>query len=244
MRVTTPANVRFRLGVSLCVDFPNLAGYEEFGLPKQEMPPSLQKREDETMETWRDRLYHEFRMPVVLSALTDLKLPFTEVITPLLSRRIIYQTRKMPDHLRTEKSAYRKIVDSLSPKIKYATSNANGGSGFSVKSEKAVEIIRAELSSPACRQIIPDGLLSYVLKNLKATKDKTNRKRNIKSFVKQFLPTSVLLKITDQAVNKDLEVNIIAFRIYIISRMNQILEQDVEFSKEFDERKVKKSPVQ
>jgi hypothetical protein len=243
MKVTTPANVRFRLGISLCSDFPNLANYEELGLMTQAMPESLEKRQEETMETWRDRLYHQFRMPVVLSALTELKLPFTEVITPFLSRRIIYQTRNMPDHLRTEKSAYRKIINSLSPKIEYATSNANGGSGYSVKSKRAVEIIKAELSSAHCRLILPAKLLDYVLKNLKSTRDRTNRKRNIQSFIKRFLPGRILLIITDQAVNKDLAVHVLAFRMFIISRMNQILEQDVEFSREFDQKEFQESPI-
>jgi hypothetical protein len=239
--VTAPANIRYRVSISLCTDFPNLATYEDFGLPKQEMPESLQKKEDESIDTWRDRLYHQFRMPVILSALTDLKLPFTEVINPLLSRRILYQARKLPDHLRTEKNAYRKIVKSLSPKIKFATSKANEGLNFSVKSEKAVEIMERELTSAPCRDIIPDKLLNYILGNLKCTTDKTNRKANIKAFIKRFLPAWLMRKVRDQAVNNNLEVNVIAFRVYMISRMNQILKQDASFSKEFDQWQVDES---
>src|SRR5690606_5799598 len=77
------------------------------------------KRPDESLAAWRDRLYQQFRLPVMLAALTDLKTPYVEVVNPLLFARVLAYARKLPDALRTDKRLWRATVDAWSPDVPY-----------------------------------------------------------------------------------------------------------------------------
>jgi hypothetical protein len=121
--VSTPSDVIKSLGLtefSRLLDAKQMLHYE---LSDPIWPKPLRQRSGETLDTWRDRLYQCFRIPVILAALTDLKLPFVDVATPLLSHRIIKDVRLMPDKLRTDKSLFKSIVRSWSPPIAYASIN-------------------------------------------------------------------------------------------------------------------------
>ena len=232
--VNSPSDVRSRIGISLCTDFTNLKGFEELGLLQPELPEYLKKRENESLETWRDRLYHQFRMPVVLAGLTDLKLPYVEVINPLLSRRIVYQMRTISDHLRTGKSLFKKIVNSISPNIGYASSGANSDAGFIFKSREAVDLFRSELISENCNSVMPKGFASYLMDNLVTTDRKVNIKQRIKSLLKRYLPTKLIRKASDFKGEKAIAVNTLAFRTYMICKMNQILIEDASSSERIE----------
>ena len=118
-QVSSTLTVRLSVGCSLCSDYSNLKDYTKYGFPSQELPQHLNQRKGETLNLWRDRLYHEYRLPTILSALSDLKFPYVEQINPLLSKVILQQVRQLPDHLRTDKALFRKIVNSISPKVDF-----------------------------------------------------------------------------------------------------------------------------
>ena len=69
---------------------------------------ALLQRSGESLTVWRDTLYHEYRIPVYLAALGDLKLPYVEQMNPLLSRKILTVFRCFPDHLRKGKVSVQK----------------------------------------------------------------------------------------------------------------------------------------
>lgn len=228
--VDSPANVRSHVEVSLCSDFANLKAFDGLGISGQQMPELLKQENNESLETWRDRLYHQFRMPVVLAALTDLKLPFVEVISPLLSKRVVEVARRLPDHLRTDKELFKKIVSSMSPAIGYATSSAIADSTFLLKSKAVVDLIKSELNSEYCRAIFPDAFITYLNDNLLVVESTVNRKKAIKSFLKRYLPYSLIRKGTKLTASKNVSVNKLAFRVYMISRMNRLLAEDASVS--------------
>ena len=74
------------------------------------LPDGLQQGAGESLETWRDRLQQQFRVPFVLGALSDLKLPYVEIINPLLSDSIVDFIRQLPDALRTNKVLLRRFA--------------------------------------------------------------------------------------------------------------------------------------
>ncbi len=83
--VHSPADVLRSIGISLWSDYANLPSLVSLGLPPHTMPEELQRRSVESLEQWRDRLYHQYRIPTVLAALNDLKLHYVEVANPLLA---------------------------------------------------------------------------------------------------------------------------------------------------------------
>jgi hypothetical protein len=232
--VLSPLEVRRKIGIPLWSDFSNLRSLEKFGFSKQELPTNLLRREGESLEAWRDRLYQQWRLPVVMAALNDLKLPYVEIMNPLLSRRIIYQVRRVPDHLRTYKRLYKMIVRSLSPKVDFAKYPAIHSSQDILRSRRVVELLEAELSSAYAGSILPVEFSDYVLDRLEVI-DETNRKirnfrarRTIRAAVKQYLPTWTRKEVHNSAVQQEIDFNVVAFRAYTISRMNKMLAEDAE----------------
>lgn len=105
----------------LLSDYSNLRNLHKSSFKKQTWPKSLQQKKKESIVRYYIRLYQEFHIPFILAALNDLKCSYVEIINPLLSRKIIEQVRKMPDYLRINKSLFKKIAYSISPKIEFTS---------------------------------------------------------------------------------------------------------------------------
>lgn len=83
--VSSELTVKLSVGCALCSDFDDLRDLEsKYGLGPQEIPSELKRTPGESLETWRDRLYHCYRLPIVLSALSDIKLAYVEEANPLI----------------------------------------------------------------------------------------------------------------------------------------------------------------
>ena len=223
--VDSALDVRLKVGIATCEDFSNLS-YFQTSDKSNKIPQFLEIKDGETLETWRDRLYHEYRIPVILAALSDLKLSYIEVINPLLSREIIKQVRIMPDHLREDKTLFKKVVNSISPAINYATSGANANASSILKSKSVVEMLRSELSTEICKGILPQEFIAYILKNLVVAENRVNWKQKLKSILKLYLPKRIINRLSAFNSRDTIGINVLAFRSYIICRMTDMLNQD------------------
>ena len=229
LKVSSPLTVRHSMGCAFCTDFANLRNYQGFGFTDQVLPKNLLRSPGESLAQWRDKLYHGFRLPSILSSLSDLKLPYVEIVNPWLSRRILLQVRGQPDHLRTNKFLYRKIVSSLGPQVAYATRSSIASPRNVLASRDVEEILREELSSSCARALFPTRFLTYLRKGLKT--DRRAMGTNLKSSIfedtaRKIVPRSLLNAVLDHAYSPRLNHNLLAFRIFLISRMNTILLED------------------
>ncbi len=229
LKVSSPLTVRHSMGCAFCTDFANLRNYQGFGFTDQVLPKNLLRSPGESLSQWRDKLYHGFRLPSILSSLSDLKLPYVEIVNPWLSRRILLQVRGQPDHLRTNKFLYRKIVSSLGPQVAYATRSSIASPRNVLASRDVEEILREELSSSCARALFPTRFLTYLRKGLKT--DRRAMGTNLKSSIfedtaRKIVPRSLLNAVLDHAYSPRLNHNLLAFRIFLISRMNTILLED------------------
>ena len=226
--VSSPYTVRLYTGLCLCEDFSNLANYKQLGIPNQEIPSYLKKLNSESLETWRDRIYHQYRIPTILAALSDLKLSYVEQVNPLLSQKILEVVRELPDNHRTEKSLFRKIVLALRPKVEFAISGANAAPGDILASKSFVELLKKELSSEYAQTLFSEDFLSPILNNLvvqnqstnpnsKSTYLKLKLKRLIPAFLKNYLMTNMSMKLGN---------NVLAFRVFIVVYMHQNLSKN------------------
>jgi hypothetical protein len=137
----TPLAVRQSMELLLCGDIANLRPHlTAFGLEGHAFPEELRQSPDETLEAWRDRLYHRFRLPVVLAALTEHKSAYFDVINPLLSRRALEVTRSLPDALRTDKALFREVVRQVGPDIDFA---GRDGAPIRLENMRHAEVVRA-----------------------------------------------------------------------------------------------------
>lgn len=225
-------SIRSMQGMALCSEFSNLCEYESFGLPKQQIPEHLIQQDGESITEFRDRLYHQFRIPTILAALNDLKLCYVEILNPLLSKKLLYQTRQLPDHLRTGKVLFKKIVNSLSPEVEYATDGANAEKKTILRSNAVVKLLKIELTSNDAEHIFSKSFIDYVIENLKVGNTATKRKKSFKERVIKYMPHWLLRNKALLGVSKtNVDFNVLAFRIYIILKMNKFLEEDAKVLK-------------
>jgi len=233
--VSTPRDVYMNMGLVIHTDYENLNQIRDIlNEYDQKRPVFLEICENESLESWRDRVNAEFELPVVLAALNDLKLSYVEVINPLLSRRIIQQVRRMPDSLRTNKSLFKKIVRLMNPKIKFAKYAAIESLEDILKTESVVNLISNELNTAYDRALLSDKFIEFILDNIKLRYKRTpQRKQSLITFIKPFIPTSLRKALKKSFTKKhneerQIDYNVLAFRAYMICKMNQILYSDTD----------------
>jgi len=223
---SSPFQVRRAIELQLWSDFPNVREMGDLGT--QDVPNSLVQRQDESLEAWRDRLYHQFRIPTVLAALSDLKVAYVEIVNPLLSNQLIAFVRTMPDHLRTSKNLFKSIVRSKYPQVEFAKYAAIDDPKNILRSGPAVAVLREELSSAHAKALLPGDVLAFILSHLQPVNPRTDWKRTWVKVLKRRLPKwakSGAKRVTGQTA-PTLDVYVLAFRAYILSRMTRVLNEE------------------
>ncbi len=228
--VSSELTVRLAVGMALCADYRNLADViERFGLPEQEFPVDLQRKKEETLEAWRDRLYHAYRMPTILAALSDIKYSYVEIVNPLLARSILYRVRTVPDSLRTNKALFKEIINAISPEVPYANEGANASPSTILRNKEIVELMREKLSSDEARRIFGGDFLDYVLGQMRDEGSSASKKPDrYWGSIKRLVPRFIKNRIRDVAAKPSLNGNVLAFRVFLVVRMHEILNADCE----------------
>jgi hypothetical protein len=229
IEVSSPLAVRHSVGCTLCSDFSNLKNYRVYGFATQELPENLSQKKDETLAGWRDRIYHEFRLPTMLSSLSDLKLSYVEVINPLLSRKALQQVRQLPDHLRTRKTLFKKIVISLCPKVDFASKSAPELPQHILRQRRITSLIKKELATESAKAIFPTNFIDNVLQGIETEQPTEANKLGwslLQAALKRILPRFTKNAIRNWMPSPSVDSHVLAFRAFLISRMNAILNDD------------------
>lgn len=228
--VSSELTVRISVGCGLCSDFKNLSHIiDECELPTQELPHDLQKVTGESLDAWRDRLYHSYRLPTILSALSDIKFSYVEQINPLLSKAILNAVRSLPDNLRTDKFLFKRIVESMSPTIPFATRGANASPKEILRNKAFADMLKSEISSDYSINLFGVKFKNLILKSIEVDEvrpGKQRKRRNIKGFISSILPQSIKNILRDSVASPTVDGNILAFRVFIIIKMHKMLVAD------------------
>ena len=215
--ISTDSLVRRSIEFPLCSDYRNLRDYKDYGFVDQVWPQSIGKRvrnEDETNPGWHDRLYHTLKIPTTIAAWSDLKLSYVEVACPLLSRNLLRVVRRLPDVLRTNKKLFKKIVVSMSPNVEIATGSAIAPSQQILREERIAAVVKEELACERAGAVLPAQFLARVSEGVEAGLWKVSRLGSYSSMVKKVV------------WGREVDPNILAFRVFLISRMNAVLSED------------------
>lgn len=97
---------RSHIGINLFQDFEN---YKDFNLDntltyQNEKIESLEKGKNESLIEWRDRLYVEFRIPIVISAFSDLINGYVETRSPMMSNELFTIYSNLSDRKKGNKN--------------------------------------------------------------------------------------------------------------------------------------------
>jgi hypothetical protein len=227
-QVSSELTVKLSLGCALCNDFDNLKKISEYiKLPSQELPPEFKKGRRESLSAWRDRLYHKYRIPTILAALSDIKYSYVEQINPLLSKVILTTVRTIPDNLRTDKALFKEIVDTMEPNIPSADKIAIADSEDILRTKPLVDLLKSEISSDYANQLFGSRFVKYISDGIKEDKAKSKtRKRKITRDISSLLPKFIKNRLRDTVLPPKVDSNVLAFRVFILLKMHKTLKAD------------------
>jgi hypothetical protein len=212
--------------LTMLSDFHNLPDATELDIPPQQLGEAYSRRPGETLETWRDRCYQTFAVPAVLAALTDLKSAYVEVVNPLLSNSIVDCTRMHPDSLRTNKRLWKEIVQMHGPDIPIAETSAPMDVKLFVKKADVVDLILSELSSIDAPEVISRNLVRFIEDRVRVTEDLKVKRSRIRKAIRPFAPQRLRDFARRFQYKQDLDVNVLAFRAFLVCRMSRMLTRD------------------
>ncbi len=227
--VRTPQDVRNRVGLTTWSDHVALPPLEQFGLSRMSLPENLEQEADESLETWRDRLHQQYRAPFIYGALNDLKLPYVELISPLLSNSLIDLIRQVPDALRTNKTLLRRFACTLTPEIPFAATRALQPRNDVLKSPSVVKLLADSLSSHKALSTIPPEFAAYLVGGLTINTPldrSTSISRRLRRTAKASFPSWATRLRTHTTSIPALDHNRIAFRAYLVERTSCLMQQD------------------
>jgi hypothetical protein len=213
------------IGIKWLSEIQNIGDFKISMKSKQELPEDLNRNPNESLSQWRDRLYHLYRLQNIIAPLGDLKLNYVEQINPLLSKRILQTVYSLPDHLRTKKVLWKKIIESFKPQVPFASRESIASAASIMESEKFYIFLKSELGKDD-QTLFDQHLIKKVEEKLKFTNRSINNKekKTIRKMVKSFIPVSLYQKLKKiRSKKKDLNYNQLAFRIILIKRVYQIL---------------------
>jgi hypothetical protein len=165
---SSPYAVRAATGLTTLADFFGPSELERFELPPQPLPEPLLRGSDETLATWRDRLYQQARIPTFLAALTDLKTAYLEVGTPLLARSVLECVRAMPDELRTQKRLWMELVAAQLPGVAFARRVAIASVNDFLIDQRVLTLLKDELRSEQAAALFAPPLRARLSAGLEA----------------------------------------------------------------------------
>jgi hypothetical protein len=114
-------NVRHHCGADLLGDYSAGHPIRRLGLPRQPWPAELERRDDESLLDYRDRLQHSLFIPSRISPLNHLKAPYLEIVNPLQARRVADVVARLPERLRLHPGALAVALSVHGPAVPFAT---------------------------------------------------------------------------------------------------------------------------
>jgi hypothetical protein len=221
------SRILYKDGLLRFSDFANLPEGLYLDFPLQTLPDYLHKGNQESIAAWRIRLYHEFRLPIILAALSDLKLSYLEVANPLLSRKIIAFVRQLPDELRKGKFLFKRIVQQKSPDIPFASRRAIPSSEKILATSHFQSLFVEELCSWETKSLFPEEMVRFIIDFLQTPKTSPNM---LGKSWRRIYDRIALSNRTSQKFDMDLDK--LALRIYLICKMKRILHEDTKLVRE------------
>ena len=197
---------------------------------RQRWPERLDRRSDETRTGWRDRLYHEYRMPVVLASLTHIKTSFVEVACPLLASPIIEKARQIPDAERTRKRLYRQLIQARLPDIPFSHRGSLPNLQAYLSQPKCTSRLIEVLSDRSVSQVIPPEVSGPAITKLASTSSTTQSDgllADARRALRSRVPLSVKRKIAARfPTQPSLSPQRLALRLYVVARIHETLAED------------------
>lgn len=221
-------DVRISLDLNTTTDYKNLEEtFLKSDISKPEWTAELRRGRKESHAKYRDRLYRQYRIPYILSALQDLMLSYVEIVNPLLHPYFLDWAASQSDRDRSDKKRYKEYVKKLTPKIPFALTPSVPEPEEIINSKKLRDVIYYTLRTDKAKAILGEKLINEILDKYKEASSpvlESSRKRRLKNslpfWLKKVLRNSIL--------PYNLAHNRLVLRAYIIVKMDEIIRNDIK----------------
>lgn len=192
--------------------------YQRSTLNPPVIPDQYRRRSTETISSWRDRLYREYRIPYILSALHDPALKYVDIINPFLHDRVVSWAVRLQDEERDDKKKYRefsrKIADIRTSQIPSVPEPEE-----IVKFPQVLNEIIEVVNKQASRDLLGTELVDLLIRNVKYTK----ALNPVKNRVAQYVPFFIKKLLRNSVMPYTVDPHRLLFRAYIILMMHDLL---------------------
>ncbi len=182
-------------------------------LPNNELPKQYKRKDNEELNDFADRFYHEFRYPMISSSLNFIKSKYIEVINPYLFNELLDYISTLPVEYRINKIIFKEIVDELENDIPIASYPSIGNQELLFNN---------------------DNIKSYFVENIKNVRFPYFNNNFQSKIVKNFLLNkyykkilTIKKKVIEKLFNtRELDINIIVLRIILINKIILLYNSD------------------
>jgi hypothetical protein len=193
----------------------------------QELPVALKRSHNESLDTWRDRMYAEYLFPYGIAALNDLKVPYVEIMTPFISRPIVEWVRKLPDCLRNGKTLFKEIVEARSPALPFARYPAIDLDRTFLRNQRVREYLLSELDSSHYASILPSTMIELIKATMQSRPGGHSPGHHLFKKMKFIIPESIIPLLKKVfPFRRCLDPFDLGLRLFIAVKMNEFLAAD------------------
>lgn len=208
---------------------PTLAQLGLKHLDCQRLPRTLARMTGESRLTWRDRLYQAFRLHVYMAGQHDLKSAYVEIANPLLSKELLEIARTQPQHLRTGKELFQRVIAPHDIDVAYAIESALVSPCDFTEMPKVRAWLHAELGGSSIRRHFGDtfaGFLDGTLDTVTKRSGVAKLGKRVRQHARMLLPEEVRSWVPRQPRRVAFAPKWVAVRAWLAARMLDRLAAD------------------
>jgi hypothetical protein len=219
--------------VVVCEDLRNGSSLGEFGVTQEDIPETLSRASDETLDEWRDRLWLEYRTPVVTAALEEIKCAYVEVVNPLLFRRVVTTIQSLSAEAREQKRLFAQIVRDMYPGVPFARRDSTLHIDKVVHLPDARDFVQRTLRAhETASSLFEPSFLRGICAQPRSSGPRQLLQRQAKIFLRAAMPPSLYDWIRGRVRIDMLSPVRLAFRVALASETEQIFKADADASRQ------------
>jgi len=117
----------------------------------------------------------------------------------------------------------------MSPQINFATQRADASPSNILMENQFVNLLKNELGSIDAKSLFPDDFLDFILKGIRSESRVAAKKvdsSSLKTRINKLVPPFIKNFLREKYLLHSIDPNVLAFRVFLITRMNNILKND------------------
>lgn len=223
---------RSHLGLNLLSDYRNILNFDQY-MPLQK-GFNIERSHNESLIRWRDRLYPQWRVPMVISAFSHQISAYTENRAPMMNWSLYKLYMGLPDRRKGNKThivkLWRKydksgVATNAAPSLNSMSSYFEDSKGIAYLINELKRIEEINLISTSLIKDIEKFLLNYNKQSTTSNKYIASLKRKSISWISDSLPLPIKAKLKARKLISISEVTM-AYRIVMIDKTINMFQLD------------------